>query len=76
MMARMVLELQNDCFVTAQAVAKVKADDYRGTYSRYIGELESMLLTIARRDRVAEKEIEEMFRNTLNRFRAELDKVA
>ena len=73
MMARMVLELQNDCFAAAQALAKLNGDDYRGTYSRYIGELEGMLMTLSRKNRKTEKEIEEMLRNVRDRFRSKTD---
>lgn len=70
-MARKVHELQNRCFEAAQRVAAQRSD-YRGTYSRYIGELEGILTTLAIRDRAAEGDIEHMLRQVLKRFEQEL----
>lgn len=70
-MSRKVHELQNRCFAAAQAIA-LNSDDYRGTYSRYIGELEGILTTLAIRDRAAEGDIEHMLRQTLQRFEQKL----
>ena len=70
-MSRKVHELQNQCFAAAQAIA-LNSDDYRCTYSRYIGELEGILTTLAIRDRAAEGDIEHMLRQTLQRFEQKL----
>jgi len=72
-MSKMVHDLQNDCFLAAQALAKLNGDDYRTAYSRYIGELEGILTTLAIRDRVAEGEIQDMLRNVRDRFRSKTD---
>lgn len=64
-----LVDLQNDIFKTAQSAAKKQGNDYRGLYSAYIGELESIINELASRDRAVEVEARHMLQGTLARFK-------
>ena len=67
-MHKKIADLQDTIFRTAMDVNKLRDFDPTTMYVRYIGELEGILQTLAKRDRVVEGEVMYMLNNTLERF--------